>query len=217
MLKFTYRLFNWIERNIVEPVVCRLGRSYLAAAGVSFGKGLMLYGIPLACVHRNSRVVIGDQVSLRSRSKGNAIGVNHEVILRTQAEGAVIRVGNRVGMSGGAICAIRKVEIGDDVLIGANVVIADNDFHPVDASARKRRDANIRGAEVVIGNNVWIGADSYICKGVTIGENSIIGAKSVVTKSVPGDCVAAGNPARVVKMLESADVTAADTQHNYKD
>ena len=54
-------------------------------------------------------------------------------------------------------------------------------------------------APIVIGRNVWIGENARICKGVTIGDNCVIGAGAVVTKDIPANCVAVGNPARVVK------------------
>lgn len=180
-----------------------VGRIYLKAAGVRFGHGTRLFGLPTISLYPGSRIILGDCVTLRSSSRGNAIGVNHEVILRTHSEGAVLQLGNRVGMSGGAICARRNVTIGDDVLIGANVVIADNDFHSHSIFDRKNDDKNIVAKEVSIGNGVWIGADSYICKGVTIGENTVIGAKSVVTKSLPANCVAAGVPAKIVKIVDT--------------
>lgn len=212
MLRLILRLFNWLERVFIEPITRQMGVLYLTAAGVRFGKGLRLYGLPGAYLYRNSEIVLGDNVTLRSRSKGNAIGVNHEVILRTQEVGAIIQVGNRVGMSGGAICAKEKVIIGDDVLIGANVVISDNDFHSVDSVARRNKENCCTAKCVIIENNVWIGADAYICKGVTIGENSIIGAKSVVTKSIPKNCIAAGVPARVIKTLADPRAVADEYQ-----
>jgi acetyltransferase-like isoleucine patch superfamily enzyme len=73
--------------------------------------------------------------------------------------------------------------------------------------ARRNRDSDDAAKDVVIGNNVWIGTDSYICKGVSIGENSVIGAKSVVTKSIPKNCIAAGIPARVVKLVSNTEAS----------
>lgn len=58
---------------------------------------------------------------------------------------------------------------------------------------------------MVIGNNCWIGANSVICLGVTIGENTVIGAGSVVTKDIPANCVAAGNPCRVIREIDEND------------
>ncbi len=203
MLRLFFRLYNIIYLLVLEPLMHVVGRMYLKAAGVRIGQGVQLFGLPTVSMYRASHIIIGDNVTLRSISRGNAIGVNHEVILRTSGDGAVLKIGNRVGMSGGAICARKKVVIGDDALIGANVVIADSDFHALNIVDRRDGDKNVIAKEVVIGNGVWIGADSYICKGVTIGANSVIGAKSVVTKSLPADCIAAGIPAKIIRVLDT--------------
>ena len=106
------------------------------------------------------------------------------------------------------------IEIGSYCLISWNVGIADSDFHPLDP-AQRRRDAlalapyykerpprpPIRTAPVRIADNVWIGMNAVILKGVTIGENSVVAAGSVVSKSVASNTVVAGNPAVVVKEL----------------
>ena len=63
------------------------------------------------------------------------------------------------------------------------------------------------GMPVTIGDNVWIGGSSVICPGVTIGDNSVIGAGSVVTKDIPSDVVAAGNPCRVIRAITERDKT----------
>lgn len=59
---------------------------------------------------------------------------------------------------------------------------------------------------VTIGNNCWIGANSVICPGVTIGDNTVIGAGSVVTKDIPANCVAAGNPCKVIRPIGESDM-----------
>jgi acetyltransferase-like isoleucine patch superfamily enzyme len=211
MLNYAFWLLVRIRYYAMEIVTRYLGYVYLTAIGVRFGKGLKLYGFPMVSLHPNSQIRLGNYVTLRSTSGGNAIGVNHKVILRTQKESAIIEIGDRVGISGGAICARKRVVIGDDVLIGSNVVIADNDLHPIDYNSRKNRDDdNIEVKDVIISNGVWIGADAYICKGVTIGEYSVIGAKSVVTKSIPSNCIAAGVPAKVVRFT-----THRERENNY--
>lgn len=108
------------------------------------------------------------------------------------------------------IQCVNHIEIGAYTTMAGNVIITDNNSHPVNPEWRKRMRLTPEGhdmrtwkysdnAPVVIGENVWIGINVRICKGVTIGDNSIIGANSVVTKSVPSNCIAVGNPARVVK------------------
>lgn len=86
------------------------------------------------------------------------------------------------------------VTIGDDVAIGPNVVIS-TAGHPLDAKVRR---SGLEFAKpITIGDGVWIGAGVVIVPGVEIGANSTIGAGSVVTRSIPADCVAFGNPCRV--------------------
>lgn len=91
-----------------------------------------------------------------------------------------------------------EVRIGDFAFIGPNVSIY-TACHPLDPQSRNTFE---EWAEpVTIGNSVWIGGGSTILPGVTIGDNVVIGAGSVVTRDIPSDCVAAGNPARVIRKL----------------
>lgn len=102
------------------------------------------------------------------------------------------------------------VEIGAYTAIAEQTSIIDNNNHPISPSYRKKMRLTPENdlmrtwkysdnAPIKIGENVWIGSHVRICKGVTIGNNSVIGACSVVTKNIPENCVAVGNPARVVK------------------
>ena len=177
-------------------------RYLLRSAGVIIGNNVKCYGMPSLTLYKGSTVIVGDNVTLRSRCRGNAIGINHAIVFTTLSAEARIEIGENVGVSGGAICAKSLVSIGKNTLLGANMVIADNDMHPVDPIKREKGERyDFPVKEVRIGRNVWIGADVFICKGVTVGDNSVIGAKSVVVKSIPANCIAAGNPARVIKEI----------------
>lgn len=92
--------------------------------------------------------------------------------------------------------------IGDSVMIGPNVTIA-TAAHPILPALRKK--AAQYNLPVRIGDNVWIGAGAIILPGVTIGENSVIGAGSVVTKDIPANVVAVGNPCRVLRPIGPED------------
>jgi maltose O-acetyltransferase len=100
-----------------------------------------------------------------------------------------------------------RIFIGNNVLIGPAVQIY-TATHPLAARERLQHDRNqeagylTRALPVRIGNNVWIGGGAILMPGVEIGENTTIGAGSVVTKSVPADCFAAGNPCRVIRELK---------------
>lgn len=95
-----------------------------------------------------------------------------------------------------------EVFIGDYVMIGPNVTIA-TAAHPVRPDLRRRGIQFNR--PVHIGDNVWIGAGAIVLPGVTIGENSVIGAGSVVTKDIPANVVAVGNPCRVLREIGERD------------
>lgn len=95
-----------------------------------------------------------------------------------------------------------NIYIGDKVMFGPNVVVATAN-HPINPELRERMLQYNK--EVHIGNNVWIGANVTIVPGITVGENSVIGAGSVVTKDVPANVVAYGNPCRVVREISEHD------------
>jgi galactoside O-acetyltransferase len=99
--------------------------------------------------------------------------------------------------------------VGDNVMFGPNVVIA-TAGHPVDPPLREKvAQFNI---PVRIGKNVWIGAGAIVLPGVTIGDHSVIGAGSVVTKDIPPNVVAVGNPCRVLR-----EINDRDKEYYYKD
>jgi acetyltransferase-like isoleucine patch superfamily enzyme len=125
-------------------------------------------------------------------------------------------IGDFTLLNGALIMAEEKIEIGSHCLISWNVGIADSDFHPLDPAQRlvdaqalapyfKDRPPRpkLRTAPVKIADNVWIGMNAVILKGVTIGENCVVAAGSVVTKSVEPNTVVAGNPAVVVKQFQA--------------
>lgn len=100
------------------------------------------------------------------------------------------------------------IYIGSKVMFGPNVTVATAN-HPIDAELR---DMGLQyNKDVHIGNNVWIGAGAVIVPGVTIGDDAIIGAGSIVTKDIPANVVAVGNPCRVLR-----EVGEHDREYFYK-
>lgn len=125
------------------------------------------------------------------------------------------------------ITCVDNIEIGKYTAIANNVTITDNNNHPINPEFRKymrltphasdaRSFIHADHAPIKIGENCWIGQNVRIQKGVTIGDNSIIAANSVVTKSVPANCIAAGNPARIVK-TDIDKIPAPTTCQEYND
>ena len=106
-------------------------------------------------------------------------------------------------MTGGSLVAANRITIGNDVNIGANSTVIDTDFHPLDPIERREKPQSSETAPIVIDDDVFIGMNCIILKGVTIGQNSVIGAGSVVYKShVPPDVIVAGNPAKIIRSFE---------------
>ena len=166
--------------------------------GLRWSADWRLYGLPLISVKgRGSSIVIGRQWVACSDPKHNALGVSQRVILKTVGHGAMIVIGDDVGMSGCTITAGTSVTIGNHVLLGSGCLITDSDLHPVDPEERR---AGYGGTSrpIVIEDDVFIGARAIILKGVTIGKGSVVGAGAVVAKSVPPYSVVVGNPANVV-------------------
>ncbi len=101
-------------------------------------------------------------------------------------------------LNGTAIVSYQRVYIGRNVLFGPNVLIMDSDGHPADRTLSDTAEHK-KMAPVTIEDNAWVGFGAMIMKGVTVGHHAVVAAHAVVTKSVPPHCVAAGNPARIVK------------------
>ncbi|WP_254549855.1 sugar O-acetyltransferase [Catellatospora tritici] len=114
--------------------------------------------------------------------------------------GHQIRIGARCFANFGLVALdVAAITIGDDVQIGPNVQLL-TPTHPLEPGPR--RDKWEAALPITIGDNVWLGGGAIILPGVTVGENSVIGAGAVVTRDVPPDVVAVGNPARVIRRLD---------------
>ncbi|RBY84494.1 sugar O-acetyltransferase [Blastococcus sp. TF02A-30] len=115
--------------------------------------------------------------------------------------GSNIRIGARCFANFGLVALdVAAITIGDDVQIGPNVQLL-TPTHPVEPGPR--RDKWEAAQPITIGDNVWLGGGAIVLPGVTIGENTVVGAGAVVTRDLPADVVAVGNPARVVKHLDA--------------
>lgn len=145
-------------------------------------------------------IVIGDRFTFTSGDSINPISRNMRGSFNTVKKGKII-IGNDVGISSATLWAQKLIVLGNHVNIGANCLLIDNDAHPLNYLERRNppTEDNVSASPIVIEDDAWIGANCIILKGVTIGARSIVGAGSVVTKSIPSDSIAAGNPAKVIK------------------
>ena len=146
---------------------------------------------------------------------GMKIG-SHVTILKTnlatEANG-YLEIGDYSYISSACLIANEKIVIGKYAFIGKGVTIVDTDFHPMDPGNRlldtiaispagdKSKRPSFQSQPVIIGDDVWIGFNATILKGVTIGAGSIIQPGSVVLRSIPPGSIVEGNPAQILKSI----------------
>lgn len=180
-------------------------RLMMAVTGVKYGKKLKLKGNAVIFNRRGASLIIGDNVTINSSFFSNMVGLYQRSVITTRTAEAKIKIGNNVGMSGVTVYARKGIVIGDNTLIGGNTKILDNDFHPVQSAARNADlKEEIACKEVTIGANCFIGCNVIILKGTQLGDGCVVGAGAVVSGTFPENSVIVGNPARIVKTLETA-------------
>ncbi|WP_437787767.1 sugar O-acetyltransferase [Sorangium sp. So ce1097] len=121
--------------------------------------------------------------------------------------GSQITIGARCFANFGLVALdVAPITIGDDVLMGPNVQLL-TPTHPVAPEPRRQKWEAAK--PITIGNNVWLGGGAIVLPGVTIGDNTVVGAGSVVTRDLPANVIAVGNPARVVRSIDDAGAAPA--------
>ena len=166
------------------------------------GKDYHLIGSFYIRTKEKSIIKVGSKLTISSGFCYNPICRNIKTALFADKNASLI-IGDNVGISGSCIWAHEKITIGNNVKIGADSIVVDSDCHSLDCITRNSilDQTEKKNKPIVIGDDVLIGARSIILKGVNIGARSIIGAGSVVTKSIPEDCIAAGNPCKIIRYI----------------
>lgn len=191
------RLAGRLARDLERWFWNARARMGLRLRGASWSEGLSVRG-PLGLSVLGS-LRIGANVTIVSSSKFNRAGINHPTQLAV-GPGATLSIGSNTGISGAAIFCAERIDIGNHVLIGANCNLYDTDFHPLNFADR-RANKPPKTSPIIIGDDVWLGANVTVLKGVTIGARSVIAAGSVVVSDVPEDTLAGGVPAHAIKSL----------------
>jgi acetyltransferase-like isoleucine patch superfamily enzyme len=205
------RFFSLSRDNAPHFLDCllNLGRSSIQTRisrmlawwwGVEIGQRCIFYGLPLFRRLPGSRIRIGDNCQFRSSQWSNLAGVNRVCTVSTSRSAAVIEIGRNCLFSGTIIGCASRISIGDRVMCGANVTITDTDWHATDWRDRLAGRPG-EASPVVIGDDVWIGMNAIVLKGVEVGSQTVVAAGSVVTRSLPAGVIAAGQPAVVVRKL----------------
>jgi acetyltransferase-like isoleucine patch superfamily enzyme len=152
-------------------------------------------------IKNNGLFSIGKNVTFNSSIDSNLVGL-YKISTVAVLNGAKLSIKENTGFSGVSIFCETSIEIGSFCNFGGNVSIWDTDFHPLDYRLRREGLEGTKSTSIQIGDDVFVGANSIILKGVAIGDRAIIGAGSVVTKNIPANEIWAGNPARFIRKID---------------
>lgn len=178
---------------------------------IKFGTGMKVYNVVYLYKYPGSHMDIGHNLIITSGDAFNPLCRNIRASIYLERPTSVIEIGNDTGLSSPCIWAKDRITIGNRVKIGGDCIIMDSDAHNLDFRIRASLEyigkvpkdiLTAKTAPIIIEDDVLIGTRCIILKGVTIGARSIIAAGSIVTKSIPSDCVAGGNPCQVIRMLK---------------
>ena len=190
-----------MRRRLLYPLV----RMQFAWQGITWKPGWRIFGRPIIQKHRGSRIEAGPGLVLRSWARSNPLAPVHPVVLATRSADAEIVMGEECGFTGATIVAASRITMGDRVQVGGNAQVVDTDFHPLTPEGRAA-DFNAGSTRpIVIEDDVFIGMNALILKGVTLGAGCVVGAGSVVSRDVPPRTIVAGNPAKVVRELREGE------------
>ncbi len=174
-----------------------LSRAYARWWGIHLGSDSDFRGLPLFRRHPLSTITIGDHCRIQSSDWFNRMGGSRRCCLTTLRNASII-IGHHTGLSSTVVYCAERIEIGNHVLCGTRTTILDTDGHPL--NPEDRADGGYgNSAPVIIEDDVLLGQNVLVQKGVRIGRGAIVSSNSVVTKSIPPNAIAAGVPARVVK------------------
>lgn len=190
-----------IVRRIKNRVCALYNNAIFAINRVEVGENCVLTG-RIHILNKGGKVKIGNRVTIQSGKYDIPIGFENKTSFWAR-KGAEIEIGDDCGLSNAILCSNKRIVLGKHVLLGGGVKIYDTDFHSLDYLQRRElsNDSSRKSADVIVEDDVFIGAGTIILKGVHIGARSIIGAGSVVRNSIPSDEIWAGNPAQLLRKL----------------
>lgn len=189
----------------VHSILLRIGRLIkkkqlkIFNPQVSMGPGVII-DYKTVVINKGNKITLGENVYIRSDSRGYQAGMPFPATLLTDVKNATISIGANTRIVGAYIHAQDSIVMGKNCLIASGVNILDSNGHQVYSLNRTvNRD---KPEKIVLGDNVWVGINAIILKGTTIGSNSIVAAGSVVKGDFPDNTLIAGNPAKAVKTLD---------------
>lgn len=201
-LNFTYKCITKSLNFLLFHLYNRVFKFRMWINLVNYGSNVKCKGaIPIIwCQYGKSYdVSIGNNCTFNSYA-GHSWFCKCKLMIKQNAK---LKIGNNSGFNGVLIFCSDSITIGSNVKVGGGTRIFDTDHHPLDYIKRREdNDKFTKKAPILIEDDVFIGSNCMIGKGITIGARSIIAAGSVVVKSIPADCIAGGNPCKVIKHIK---------------
>lgn len=182
-------------RALIANQASSIWRIYAILRRASVAPSVKFRGRPLIYCVRGAVMRFEDGVRVNSLLGSNPIMLRERSTFCCVAPGARLLISRNVGMSSVSITAVNEVIIGEGTLLGADCLITDTDFHVPLGNHLWGNDVVSGSRPVRIGRGCFIGARVIILKGVSIGDGAVVAAGSIVTKDVPSEHLAAGNPA----------------------
>ena len=184
--KYSRRFFNFIlpnKGNLIKRRVIFTEFPKFDQITLCEGAGIVEIGNQCVFGYKPGGFHRGGSIELQARYKKSKIKIGNNVVTNNNI----------------MLCAANYIEIGNDTLIGQNVVIFDHEMHGI--LPNDRRKIGLVG-KVIIGKNVWLGNNVTILKNSEIGENSIVATGAVVSGTFPGNVIIGGIPAKVIKVID---------------
>jgi acetyltransferase-like isoleucine patch superfamily enzyme len=186
--------------NIILTEYIKYRLKLKSGANVQIGVKSRFIKNPIIKMVTGTKLFIGENVIMNSDKVNYHLNMHSPCKILLDRKGGEIHIGKNTRIHGTCIHAYESIKIGDNCLIAANTQIMDGNGHDLsfdNVANRIKTKGTVK--PVIIEDNVWIGTGVIVLPGVVIGKGSVISANSVVSKSIPEMCIAAGNPALVIK------------------
>ena len=204
-----------MTKKFIRKIWIIINRIKFTIMNIPFGSNMRIANYINVRIGKNVKIQIGKNFGFSSGDFYNPLSRNIKGAIEIENDAKFI-IKDNVGISSSCIWIYKSLYIGSRTKIGADCIIIDSDAHSLNYIERRNYKTdrpNAKSKGIIIEEDVLIGTRCIILKGVTIGARSIIGAGSVVTQNIPSDCIAAGNPAKVIKYIDntkyepSSDIT----------
>lgn len=197
-----YKILTKSSRKLRKLFYINYNKLIFSLAGIKYGKKFQITNHIYLNISQKSYIKIGNNFKFTSGEAFNPLCRNIKGCIYT-APNAQLIIGENVGISSACLWCNSTIKIGNNVKIGGDCIIMDTDAHSLNFQDRKQFQTDkkhTKNLPITINDDVLIGTRCIILKGVSIGARSIIGSGSIVTKDIPADCIAAGNPAKIIRI-----------------